>query len=336
MDDNPKTNSEVMVALAEKHKILCSLIEGKPFHYMGAPVHSNIGDLLIMQGTFAFFNKYGLLPRRIGTERSCRSAMLSPGDVVIFQGGGNFGDLYPEGQKVREHMLSAWPKNRMIFLPQSIFFISREAKALSVARFRRHRDVHICVRDAASFEEAKEFSDYVYLLPDMAHNLYPLKSQFVPSLNTLVLQRTDGEKYERKDINGASVSTRTDWPNIIGKREIAIRGVDRLMKYCARVGLERISDRIVLELWIRYAKSLTADAVTLFARHNRVMTDRLHGHILACLMDKPNIVFDNSYGKNSSYVKAWTGLSPLVSQGDWGRSEARASLEARHKAAPTV
>ena len=32
----------------------------------------------------------------------------------------------------------------------------------------------------------------------------------------------------------------------------------------------------------------------------------MHGHILACLVDVPNIVIDNSYGKNSGYYKQWT------------------------------
>jgi Exopolysaccharide biosynthesis protein len=43
-----------------------------------------------------------------------------------------------------------------------------------------------------------------------------------------------------------------------------------------------------------------------------VVTDRLHGHILACLMDKKHVVIDNSYGKNSTYMNQWTIESPLT------------------------
>jgi pyruvyl transferase EpsO len=43
-----------------------------------------------------------------------------------------------------------------------------------------------------------------------------------------------------------------------------------------------------------------------------VVTDRLHGHILAMLMDMPTLVLDNSYGKNSRYAAVWTARSRLV------------------------
>jgi pyruvyl transferase EpsO len=58
---------------------------------------------------------------------------------------------------------------------------------------------------------------------------------------------------------------------------------------------------------------LVRRAVDLFASHDHIVTDRLHGHILACLMNKPSTIVDNSYGKNSSYVSQWTMSSPLVS-----------------------
>ncbi|KAF7962366.1 hypothetical protein AWV80_22615 [Cupriavidus sp. UYMU48A] len=68
-------------------------------------------------------------------------------------------------------------------------------------------------------------------------------------------------------------------------------------------------------LWMKYADRLIAEAIDLFSSHEHVLTDRLHGHILACLLDMPNTVSDNSYGKNSGYINSWTKESSIVQLG---------------------
>ena len=78
--------------------------------------------------------------------------------------------------------------------------------------------------------------------------------------------------------------------------------------------LERLTHE--LDLWVEYAEKLVDDAVKLFGRFDVITTDRLHAHILACLMEIPNSVSNNSYGKNYSYVTAWTGVSDIVQLSD--------------------
>lgn len=39
------------------------------------------------------------------------------------------------------------------------------------------------------------------------------------------------------------------------------------------------------------------------------MTDRLHGHVLALLIDYPHMVLDNAYGKISAFYRTWTRAS---------------------------
>jgi pyruvyl transferase EpsO len=38
-----------------------------------------------------------------------------------------------------------------------------------------------------------------------------------------------------------------------------------------------------------------------------VITDRLHAHLLALLLDIPHAALDNSYGKLGRFLDAWTG-----------------------------
>jgi glycosyltransferase involved in cell wall biosynthesis len=44
----------------------------------------------------------------------------------------------------------------------------------------------------------------------------------------------------------------------------------------------------------------------------RIVTDRLHGHILAIMMKKQHELHDNNYGKNRSFHQTWTSTCPLV------------------------
>ena len=296
-------NAELMTT----HAVLLDLIGKRPFHYVDIPMHGNIGDLLIMLGTLAFFKKHQLAPRLISTLSPYDPDWIGQDDVVVFHGGGNFGDLYADSQKLRERVAAAKPGNRIVILPQSIHFSSPAKAAESAAIFARHPDLHLCVRDRVSFEQARAFTDKVYLLPDMAHQLYPLgDGNYNRSGDAMMITRVDDEKVDHGTFPDVRVATHTDWPQFVGARERTIDKFRFVVRNMARLGLGRLAQSLVTPLWIRYAQQLVDDAVRLFAKHNLIITDRLHGHILAVLMDMPTQVLDNSYGKNSRYASMWT------------------------------
>ena len=308
-------HAALMAGLSDRHGIIVELIGNRPFHYVDFPVHGNIGDLLIMHGTLAFFERYHLVPRISAAAFAYDPRWIRGGDVVIFHGGGNFGDLYYEygTQALREAVVRTRPENRIVVLPQTIYFSSAEEKRRSAKLFRTHPDVHICVRDQASYQVAHEFTEHVYLLPDMAHQLYPILPLYDTAAGALRISRMDSEKKQTGETADFEVAATTDWPLVVGDRESRIDRFRRAMRMTYRLGLGWGGNKVLSRLWISYSGKLINDAVALFSTHDRVITDRLHGHILACLMSKPNTVLDNSYGKNSAYVRAWTGSSDLVS-----------------------
>ena len=316
MNNSDTSHAELMTGLANQHRILVDLIGDRPLHYVDIPVHGNIGDLLIMHGTLAFFEKHDLVPRLSAPAFSYEAGWLNKGEVVVFHGGGNFGDLYSEYgmQPLREHVVSTSPENRIIILPQTIYFSSVEERQRSAKLFRAHPDVHICVRDHVSYQIAQEFSDHVYLLPDMAHQLYPIKfPEPVKRERTLLISRMDDEKKDLGNTTELVDVTTSDWPVLVGDCENNIDYFRRAMRLMHRVGMGWVGNKALSGLWASYSNKLIADAITLFSLHEQIVTDRLHGHILACLMDMPSTVLDNNYGKNSSYVSAWTVNSELVS-----------------------
>lgn len=314
MNQHQVENTTLMQELMAHHQVLNSLIDDRPIHYVDIPVHGNIGDLLILHGTLAFFSKHQIKPKVTSPAFSYNPDWLDNGEAIVFHGGGNFGDLYAEYgmQPLREYVAESRPDNRIVILPQTIYFSSVHERQRSARIFRKHSDIHICVRDQVSYQIAQEFSDYVYLLPDMAHQLYPIRPvESVSAEGVLLVSRTDDEKNETGGEFNAR--TTTDWPLLVADSERHIDSFRRAMNLMHKYRMGWLGNKVLSPLWEAYSESLTKRAVASFSAHDHIVTDRLHGHILACLMDKPSTVIDNSYGKNSSYVSQWTLNSPLVS-----------------------
>lgn len=305
-------HSQMMRDIISQHDFLLQLIGDKSFIYVDIPVHGNIGDLLIMQGTLKFFEKNNLVPRIVAPLFAFNMDWIRPDEVVVFHGGGNFGDLYAGMHQLREKVAKEKPHNRIIILPQTIHFSTPEVMAKSVAIFQQHADVHLCVRDKKSYELAKQFTKKAYLVPDMAHHLFPICNgpQAMPK-TTLLLSRTDLEKVNSTTAS-AQYTTTTDWPEVVGKREKNFRLFYLAMRLFYRTGFGILGNRIFVKFWPAYADTLIQDAIQLFGRHEYLVTDRLHGHILACLMSKPHTLLDNFYGKNSGYFKVWTSRSDIA------------------------
>ena len=60
--------------------------------------------------------------------------------------------------------------------------------------------------------------------------------------------------------------------------------------------------RSLPSVWYAYTQRIVKRVAQVFLANDKVTTTRLHGHIFSCLLEIPNRVCDNSYGKNSSYA----------------------------------
>src|ERR1700722_5314242 len=101
--------------------------------YVDFPVYENIGDLLIMKGTEQFFMDYQIIVRKRYSMASFRFTERIPLDwIIVCQGGGNFGDLYPHFQSFRERITATFPNHRIVILPQTIHFKSEFKQAESL------------------------------------------------------------------------------------------------------------------------------------------------------------------------------------------------------------
>jgi len=294
-----------MDELKDRLRLILNVIPpGSDICYIDYPVYSNGGDLLIMKGTEAFFKENGIRVRARYSAFDFPDGLSVPKDyILVLQGGGNFGDLYPVHQKLRERVVAGYPNNRVVILPQTIHYKDVREFDRTADILNRHKDVHLFVRDTLSLEMAKDKFKRcgVYLSPDMAHQLWPIRGGGEPARELLRFMRTDIEKTAGQDgLTFEGAGDDLDWSTLYSRTEHrSIRAIGKVL----RISKGKLPVGV---LWSKYSDRLVSKAVERFAQYRTVQTSRLHGHILSCLMDKPNVLYDNAYGKNGRYYRCWT------------------------------
>ena len=288
------------------HAILSSLILDNTYiALMDFPNYSNVGDSAIWLGQ----KKY------LSTRTTCKICALAeselpslPKDVVILiQGGGNFGDLWPRHQAYRERMIRHYQDNRIIQLPQSIHFQDQHNAERCSAALKTHPNFHLLVRDYESLELAgKIYDGPTYLCPDMALCLDSQPRTKSPKYSIVGLLRTDKEKVKteiQSTLKDDSFYC-TDWVYedttisqwVAGNISMFQKKYPRWTKWL-NFTKHYLFNALARERFKRGCDILSSGEV--------VITDRLHGHIICCLLDIPHVVLDNSYRKIGNFRDAW-------------------------------
>ncbi|CAN5566555.1 polysaccharide pyruvyl transferase family protein [soil metagenome] len=280
------------------------------------PAHGNVGDSAIWLGALAALRAVGA-PSPSYTcdvttyDRAALKRKIGAG-TILFTGGGSFGDLWERHLLFRERVIADFPNNRIIQLPESVHFERPESLARSSAVFDAHPDITILVRDAASLAIVRrEYHTPSHLVPDLAFGLGVLRRVGAPTRDILWLKRKDKEDRWPSAATSGRGEDVIDWLDEEKTPLIAWTDHQRWqVEQGARLGGLR---RSVLALaQSRLARARMARGTALLSSARVVITDRLHGHIMALLLGIPHVVLDNSYGKVHRYVKEWTVGSPLV------------------------
>jgi len=290
----------------------------KPVAYFDYPAHMNVGDLLIMQGTERFFRayQYEVILRASYLNYSTVLAKKIPEDAtIVLHGGGNFGDLYPVLQSFRECIIHDFAKNKIVLLPQTVHFSTEQARQHAAQQFRQHADLTLFVRDDASYQALMHsFSDQVFLMPDMAHQLWDDKYS-PPSHRTqatLHLMRQDIEavgQYAKAPGSGRTA----DWLDLISlPRKKTFNLISRALRVEGRLARQFGT----VDVWYWFCDGLVKHMRQIFEDHDTVVTSRMHAVIFAALLKKEVRFIDNSYGKLGRYYEKWLkdvdGVAPLA------------------------
>ncbi|MEQ8964386.1 MAG: polysaccharide pyruvyl transferase family protein [Azospirillaceae bacterium] len=314
--DDPRAAAEPVMAELDQWLDAMAPVIGRdrPVVLADYPLHLNIGDLVLSAGTDAWLERAGIpvagrfTPGNFGT--GARRA-IAEGATILFGGGGNLGDIWPDFHRFHERVIEACPDSRIVFLPQTARFRKRETLDRSRRIFDAHRDLHLFVRDRESLELCRSaFAAPATLVPDMAHALRtaPRMVELAerPGHGTLTLARTDHESRGA----GTAPDGAVDW------RDLLTDG-DRRRYHGFRVwhALDRrTGNRLDPEpVWRRFRDRLVDRMIATFADHETIHTDRLHGLIIGALIDRRVIFSDTADGKLSGYHGQW--LSAIASIG---------------------
>ncbi|MCF8055241.1 MAG: polysaccharide pyruvyl transferase family protein [Desulfocapsa sp.] len=287
--------------------ILYLVAPGSRIALVDEPIHRNIGDHLIQWGAERFFNSHGMrIIYRASTwdyRTSRAQAAINPGDVIICQGGGHLGDLYPHHQRLREQVIRDFPENRIVVLPQSIYFQDPEAEQRAVAVSRSHKDLHLCLRDQRSFDMASGWGcTSISLLPDMVHALWPLENKSFPVADgegVLYLIRKDREGMQLPAAVEQQRRRFIDWSDLLGITDTGILAIVAAgMAAGNPFGIPR-------RLLAVESHRLIRRAIVRFSPVEHVITSRLHALLLGLLMGKRVTVLNTLTGKTISYCSSW-------------------------------
>lgn len=271
------------------------------------PYYSNIGDNLIWQGTEDFLK--GLSCKCLGrhSRRTFKFRPLPKDCTILLLGGGNFGDIWRQHQEFRLRVIESYPDNRIIILPQTVYYESEDTFEEDVKRLNQHQLLTICVRDHHSAEllKRKGFTGRLLMLPDMSFCIERerLKSEEIESKDTLFLLRVDKEAPKARyigPIKESNMSVR-DWPNLIETR----RAARQYLRSHAAEESDAYFRTTFLAERIR-------EGVLFVSQYKMVYSTRLHVAILRLLLGLPVKMMDNSYGKNLSFYNTWLKDDPLV------------------------
>jgi len=256
--------------------------------------HQNIGDAAITLAEQALLRRH--FPDYFQIEYSTYESpeqyafiqsIVNEDDIIFISGGGNLGSAYTEEEELHRRVVTDFPFNKIIILPQTIFFTGdeqgRRELALSQKVYNAHPDLTIFARGQRSLDFAREHFSGArsFLAPDVVMTLR--RHYAMDRAGILLCLREDGEgvlsPQQRQEIQ--LLALRHD--------DVVERSTNM-----ARHDVSRETRSVVVHGELRR-----------FAGKRLVITDRLHGMIFALITGTPVIILRSANQKITEYYESF-------------------------------
>ncbi len=225
---------------------------------------------------------------------------VTPQDLIFLHSGGNLGDRGLWSETGRRLLIAALPKNRIVSLPQTIYFSDtpkgHEQREISRSVYNAHRHLAVIGRDQVSGALARELftTATTDVCPDFVLSLdiadFALAPDPADADKILACLRVDDE----------SIFTLEERDNIVETLSAAIQAQVTLFDTTLARAIPPEAREPVL-----------AETLSLFAGHKAVVTDRFHGVIFSVLCRKPTVVLRTVDHKLTSAID-WFADIPNV------------------------
>lgn len=297
------TSTDKIVQLRQAIVSQLNPLIDRDYFLLELPYYNNIGDGLIWQGEEDFLSTLPYTCKGRYALETFTFPTIPDGTLILFQGGGNFGDLWTKHHEFKMKIVEHYTNCKFLFLPQTVFFQNEANLQTCAKRLSENKNITICARDKASYDILKQnFSNTVLLVPDMAFciNRNRLQKCTTPNEQDMLMIRNDVELQPSDELaslmDQKSIAVR-DWPPM-ERRDLFTW---LLVKFSPIVS-PRLLDWYCQQIYMPY---LVRCGVRFINRYRTIHSTRLHGAILALLLGKDVVLYDNSYGKNCGFYNTW-------------------------------
>lgn len=276
-------------------------VEGvRNIYIVGTPNHCNLGDYAIGYAEERLFkrlypndNVYSINMTEFGQDIDGIKTYASKEDIFILTGGGNLGNVYMDDENIRRRVITMFPDNRIILFPQTMQFtndedgIKEQNKTKGI--YNEHKYLTLTAREETSQKLMETlFERKVFLLPDVV----------------MTLEKCGTETIR----DGAYLCLRNDLEGVLSKEDKA-QICETLKKKFSYVGeFDTVKD----EIDTRRFKRQFMDLLEEFKSSELVITDRLHGMILAAVTGTPCFVLSNYNHKVKGCYEWLKGLENII------------------------
>lgn len=302
-------------------RILLPLLGGDNKHIciIDPPGHPNVGDSAILLGELDFISRHfpnaKLSYYDVDSYKPAADRFIEDATILLIHGGGNFGDIWPHHHMLRLRILDRFRHKPILQMPQSIHFDNCSELQATAAIIAKHPNFILAIRDQRSLEYAQRHFDCKSVLcPDMAFSMRPIfRNECIADYFGLL--RTDKEAIINRDTIQASLAATNrsievmDW--LDEPRDVISRLDNKAKHLTAKLpSVTAPFSSIIMRLRSRYARQRVVYGIGLLSRGATVVTDRLHAHIMCCLLDIPHYIFDSYDRKISAFYETWTTKFP--------------------------
>ena len=295
-------------------KILSPLVDND-YLLFELPRHANLGDTLIWQGELDFLKTLSYKCKfSTGYLKSIFIAkeFIQPNTLLLFQGGGNFGDVWEGPNDFRKAVLRMYPNQPSIIFPQTIYYNKIENLKEDAAFYANYPNVTICARDRRSLSILQEYfpMNPSFLVPDMAFfmDIERLKRTRNPK-GAVYIRRNDRElNIENNYHIVPDYADTIDWTFLENSRSYSFQ--DDIEKWASLIDNKFGGNwrcRCLDLYWNRFLRQLNVKtAISVIDKYEEIYATRMHAAILGVILGKTAVtLFDNSYGKCSSFYHTW-------------------------------
>lgn len=305
-----KIVNSILNPIKKYKSLICGYLKNKKIYencdadtvvIYGVPEHGNRGDQAITLAEIKFLNN--VMPERkirIIPENQCLEHLLCLkkvtdlyGNLCVFHGGGNMGELYPSQEKIRLTAVKKLKNAKIVVFPQSIDYTDNSRSVRKAIRiYESHKNLCIFTREEKSENIRKKlFNCNGGLVPDIVLSYRP--------------ELPDTER------NGILFCTRQD-----KEKNAETEALLEKLKESAVGSFNKIkfTDTYNPSYSAPYEKQLDGlnEIWEEFKESELVITDRLHGMIFSVITGTPCIALDNTTGKVGNLYRTWLRGSGII------------------------